>query len=95
MRCPARIASSAAITLLLSACTFTRPVAITSHPLPDAPKVGAAKCTTLFGVFTWGDCSTASAMQAGGVRVLTAVDQRTFMLPGILRIETTIVTGSK
>lgn len=95
MRCPVLIASSAAFALLLSACTFTRPVAITSAPLPDAPAVGSSKCTTLFGVFTWGDCSTASAMQAGGVRVLTAVDQRTFLLPGILRIETTIATGSK
>ncbi len=79
-------------TLLMSACTYTEPLAISSNPV--GKKVGTSKGGFVFKVLAFGaDYSIEKAARNGGITKISTVDVKTLNVLGIYKQKTTIVTG--
>lgn len=80
------------ITLGLSACSLTLPVAATSNPVGS--KVGTAKATGYLGVlFFDADASIQTAAKNGGITKISTVDIKQGTILGLIFTYETIVTG--
>jgi len=78
--------------ILCSACTTTRPFAISSNPI--GTKVGRASSQAyLGGLLIGGDASIQAAAKQGGINHVATVDVETFNFLYLFIKRTTVVTG--
>lgn len=82
----------AGLSLALSSCTLTLPVAATSNAV--GTKVGTAQADVFLRVLSFGgDASIQTAAKNGGIKRISTVDIKTFDVLGIYQQYTTIITG--
>jgi hypothetical protein len=75
-----------------TACTTTRPFAVSSNPI--GTKVGRASSQAyLGGLFTGGDASIQTAAKQGSINRVATVDVETFNFLYLFIKRTTVVTG--
>lgn len=85
-------AATLAVSLTLSACSFTGPVCATSNPVGS--KVGEASGNGYLRVLVIGvDASIRTAAKNGGISKISTVDFKSTDVLGILQTYTCIVTG--
>jgi hypothetical protein len=78
--------------ILYSACTTTRPFAVSSNPI--GTKVGRASSQVyLVGLFSGGDASIQQAAKQGSISRVATVDIETFNFLYLFIKRTTVVTG--
>ena len=69
-------------------------VPLTATSAGDSAKKGiSSNCTSVLGLFAFGDCSVDNAKKNGNISRVTTVDYRNKNYLGIINIGRTIVTG--
>jgi hypothetical protein len=83
---------AAGASLVLSSCSITLPVAVSSNPI--GAKVGSSTAAVFLGVLSFGgDASIASAAKKGGITRVATVDMKQSNILFIYQTYTTMVTG--
>ncbi len=85
------LAVAAVATLMLSSCSITAPLAVSSNPV--GKKVGTAKANIIIGLCFGGDYSVQTAARNGGITKISTVDVKYKNILGIFQSRTCIVTG--
>jgi hypothetical protein len=85
------LAAVCAAALLVTSCSITGPVAVSSNPV--GKKVGEAKATIILGFCFGGDYSIQTAAKNGGITRISTVDVKTFNALGVYVVKKAIVTG--
>lgn len=85
------IVAACAAVLVMSSCSITTPLAVSSNPI--GKKVGTAKANVIFGLCFGGDHSIQTAAQNGGITKVSTVDVKTKNVLGVFISYKTIVTG--
>jgi len=77
--------------LVMSACSFTAPLAATSNSI--GKKIGTAKANIFLGLTFGGDYSIQTAAKNGGITKISTVDVKYKNVLNLYMSRTTIVTG--
>lgn len=77
--------------LILTSCSITAPLAVSSNPI--GKKVGTAKANIILGFVFGGDYSVQKAAQNGGITKVSSVDVKYFNVLYVFQSRKTIVTG--
>jgi|APSaa5957512535_1039671.scaffolds.fasta_scaffold369287_1 hypothetical protein len=83
---------SVALATMISGCAINMKIPHMATDKTNADKTGTASCYVVLGIY-WGDCSIATAKEAGSITEVSSIDHELTGVVYLLGRSTTIVKG--